>query len=145
MSFDTAFTRIETELERLGNEKYTYRVDLNSLSEATGRGNISKSYLLRLEEGPYMYREASLDPVYWSAILELELGYEIKNREDRNVGCRNLALRYQKFLKSVQFVKHPELCNLVEQSRALTDTRDGQVLILTARFEITYFEEVDIS
>lgn len=142
MSLESALARVETELEGLGLHRYAWQLDQDTLEEAQGLGTFDDGYHMRVTEGPSPFRELCENPTIWDVVLEIQVATQIKNLDDRTAADVRLGVWMAKIQKRLVWGTFDEICKFFEQSRSLSITRDGQRLVQSCRFVLTYEEAV---
>lgn len=143
MSLATALDRIETVLTGtdIGLQRYEYQLDQDNLEEAPARGTFDDGYHLRIIEGPSPYQELCLDPIDFVIVVEIQVATEIKNQDDRTAADKRLGVHLHNIAKHLVWPTYSEICNIFEQGRATSFTRDGQRLVTSLRLVAQYREE----
>lgn len=143
MSLTSALDRIETVLQgaSVGLQRYEYQLDQDNLEEAPARGTFDDGYHLKITEGPSPYQELCLDPIDFVVVVEVQVGTEIKNQGDRTAADKRLGVHLHNIAKHLIWPTYSEICNIFEQGRATTFTRDGQRLVTSLRLVVQYREE----
>jgi hypothetical protein len=74
-------------------------------------------------------------------VAEIQVGTEIKNQDDRTAADIRLGVHLHNIAKHLVWPTFSEICNIFEQGRSTTFTRDGQRLVTSLRLVVQYREE----
>lgn len=140
MSLQSVFTQLESVLKGndMGLQRYEYQLDLDNLEEGPGRGTFDDGYHLRVIEGPVVYPELTIDPDLFIVTVELQIGTEIKNQDDRTPADIRIGTHLENLTTYLLWPHFDAWCNILEQGRSTSFTKDGARLVSSVRYEIIY-------